>query len=44
MKKQSIGKHSSVVEDHFDLLCLEFGAWFPNYEGGQNSLFNLARR
>ena len=42
MKKQSIRKYSSMIEEHFDLLRCEFGAWMPDYERGQNSLLNLA--
>ena len=34
MKKQSIGKYSSMIEDHFDMLHCEFGAWMPDYERG----------
>ena len=42
MKKQSIGKYSSMIEEHFDMLSCDFGAWMPDYERGQNSLLNLA--
>ena len=41
-KKQSIGKYSSMMEEHFDMLRCEFGAWMPDYELGQNSLLNSA--
>ena len=44
MKKQSIGKYSSMILEHFDMFCCEFGAWMPDYERGQNSLLNLAGR
>ena len=42
MKKQSIRKYSSMIVEHFDMFCCKFGAWMPDYEGGQNSLLNLA--
>ena len=42
MKKQSIGEYRSMIMEHFDTLLCEFGAWMPDYEGGQNSLLNLA--
>ena len=42
MKKQSIGKYTSMIEEHFDMFHCEFGAWMPDYERGQNSLLNLA--
>ena len=42
MKKQSIRKYSSMIEEHFDMLSCEFGTWMPDYERGQNSLLNLA--
>ena len=42
MKKQSVGEYSSMIEEHFDLLLCEFGAWMPDCERGQNSLLNLA--
>ena len=41
MKKQSIGEYSSMIEEHFDMLRCEFGAWLPNCERGQISLLNL---
>ena len=42
MKKQSIGKYTSMIEEQFDMFHCEFGAWMPDYERGQNSLLNLA--
>ena len=42
MKKQSIGKYSSMIVEHFDMLYCEFGAWMPDCERGQSSLLNLA--
>ena len=42
MKKQSIGKYSSMIMEHFDMLCCELGAWMPDHERGQNRLLNLA--
>ena len=42
MKKQSIGKYTLMIEEHFDMLHCEFGAWMPYYVRGQNSLLNLA--
>ena len=41
MKKQSIGEYSSRIEEHFDMLCCEFGAWMSDCEQGQNNLLNL---
>ena len=41
MKKQSIGKYSSMIVEHFDTLCCEFGAWMSDYERGQKSLLKL---
>ena len=41
MKKQSIGKYTSMIEE-LDMFHYEFGAWMPDYERGQNSLLNLA--
>ena len=35
-------KYSSMIVEHFDMLCCEFGAWTPDYERGENSLLNLA--
>ena len=37
MKKQNIGKHSSMIGEHFETLCCKFEAWMPNSERGQNS-------
>ena len=37
MKKQSIGKYSSMIVEHFDMLSCELGSWMPDYERGQNS-------
>ena len=42
MKKQNIGKYSSMIVEHFDMLCCEFRALMPDYGRGQNSLLNLA--
>ena len=39
---ESIGKYSSMVDAHFDMLRCEFGAWMPDYERRQNSLLILA--
>ena len=44
MKKQSIGKYSPMIMEHFDMFHYEFGALMPDYERGQNSLLNLAGR
>ena len=38
MKKQSIGKYNSMIEEHIDVFHCEFGAQMPDYERGQNSL------
>ena len=37
MKKQSIGKYSPMIMEHFDMFRYEFGALMPDYERGQNS-------
>ena len=31
-----------MIEEHFDMLRCELGAWMPDYERGQSSLMTLA--
>ena len=37
-EEKSIGKYSSMIEEHFDMLCYEFRAWVPDYDNEELNL------